>query len=215
MGEQAHLTPEDIIARIDDWKGHDVRYEELGGGITNHNYIVWVDGGPEKGGKKYVMRVPGIGTDMFIDRDVERDCMIQAAKVGVGPAVAYQIDPEGALVIDFVDGEVMHPETMAGHPGAHQAGGRDGQGVPRQGASSSNEIHLFDMLRKYTKIAQRHRRADAGAARRRCSWRWRTWRRRSRGTPCPPSPATTTSSPRTSSSTPTARCGSSTGSTAA
>ena len=48
MGEQAHLTPEDIIARIDDWKGHDVRYEELGGGITNHNYIVWVDGGPEQ-----------------------------------------------------------------------------------------------------------------------------------------------------------------------
>ena len=42
--------------------------------------------------------------------------MIQAAKVGVGPAVAYQIDPEGALVIDFVEGEVMHPDTMAGHP---------------------------------------------------------------------------------------------------
>ena len=69
---QAHLTPEDVIARIDDWKGKDVRYEELGGGITNHNYIVWVDGGSGKGGRKYVMRVPGIGTDMFIDRDVER-----------------------------------------------------------------------------------------------------------------------------------------------
>ena len=34
----------------------------------------------------------------------------------MGPAVAYQIDPEGALVIDFVEGEIMHPETMAGHP---------------------------------------------------------------------------------------------------
>ncbi len=35
------------IARIDDWKGQDVRCEELGGGITNHNYIVWVNGGVE------------------------------------------------------------------------------------------------------------------------------------------------------------------------
>ncbi len=54
----SHFGPEEAIARIADWKGHDVRYEELGGGITNHNYIVWVDGGPPQG-KKYVLRVPG------------------------------------------------------------------------------------------------------------------------------------------------------------
>jgi thiamine kinase-like enzyme len=153
MGEQAHLTPEDIIARIDDWKGHDIRTEELGGGITNHNYIVWVDGGPENGGKKYVMRVPGIGTDMFIDRDVERDCMIQAAKAGVGPAVAYQIDPEGALVIDFVEGEILHPETMAGHPDRIRQSVETVK-VFHQNCVFKSDIHLFDMLRKYTKIAR-------------------------------------------------------------
>jgi thiamine kinase-like enzyme len=153
MAESAHLTPEDVIARIADWKGHDIRYEELGGGITNHNYIVWVDGGPEKGGKKYVMRVPGMGTDMFIDRDVERDCMIQADKVGVGPAVAYQIDPEGALVIDFVEGELMHPETMAGHPERIKQAVETVK-IFHQGAVFKHDIQLFDMLRKYTKIAR-------------------------------------------------------------
>jgi thiamine kinase-like enzyme len=153
MGEQAHLTPEDIIARIADWKGHEVRTEELGGGITNHNYIVWVDGGPEKGGKKYVMRVPGIGTDMFIDRDVERYCMIQAAKAGVGPAVAYQIDPEGALVIDFVEGEVMHPDTIAGHPDRLRQVVRTVKTVHDK-AVFKNEIPVFDMIRNYTKIAR-------------------------------------------------------------
>ena len=46
---------------------------------------MWVNGGRgHAGGGKYVMRVPGDGTDMFIDRDVERDCMIEAAKAGVG-----------------------------------------------------------------------------------------------------------------------------------
>jgi thiamine kinase-like enzyme len=153
MGEQTHLTPEDIIARIEDWNGKDVRYEELGGGITNHNYIVWIDGGPENGGKKYVMRVPGIGTDMFIDRDVERECMIQADKVGVGPAVAYQIDPEGALIIDFVEGQVMHPDTISGHPERLQQVVKTVK-VFHDGAVFGHKIKLFDMLRKYTKIAR-------------------------------------------------------------
>jgi len=154
MAAEAHLTPEEIIARIDAWKGQDVRYEELGGGITNHNYIVWVNGGPgNPGGAKYVMRVPGIGTDMFIDRNIERDCMIQAAKVGVGPAVAYQIDPEGALVIDFVEGELMHPDTIAGHPERLKQVVETVK-VFHDKAVFKQEIRLFDMLRKYTKIAR-------------------------------------------------------------
>jgi len=57
VAEVGHLTPEAAVSRIDDWKGKDVRYEELGGGITNHNYIVWVNGGAgNPGGAKYVMR---------------------------------------------------------------------------------------------------------------------------------------------------------------
>ena len=153
MTAGSHLTPEEIIARIDDWKGQDVRYEELGGGITNHNYIVWVNGGPENGGAKYVMRVPGIGTDMFIDRNVERECMIQAAKVGVGPQVVYQLDPEGALVIAFVEGEIMHPDTIAGHPDRLKQVVETVR-VFHDKAVFGHKIQLFDMLRKYTKIAR-------------------------------------------------------------
>ena len=148
------MTPDEIIARIDDWKGKDVRWEPLGGGITNHNYVVWVNGGAEDpGGGKYVMRIPGQGTEMFIDRDVERDCMIQAAQVGVGPRVAYQIDPEGALVIDFVEGEIMHPETMAGHPDRIRQAVETVK-VFHDKAVFKHEIHVFKMLRDYTKIAR-------------------------------------------------------------
>lgn len=154
MSEGHGLTPEAVIARIDDWKGQDVRYEELGGGITNHNYIVWVNGGPgHDGGAKYVMRIPGQGTDMFINRAVERDCMIQADKAGVGPRVAYQIDPEGALVIDFVEGEIMHPDTMGGHPERIKQAVETAK-VIHDKAVFTHEIHIFDMLRNYTKIAR-------------------------------------------------------------
>lgn len=59
------LTPEAAVARIDEWCGRNVAWEEIGGGITNHNYLVTVDGG--RGGT-YVLRVPGAGTDAFIER---------------------------------------------------------------------------------------------------------------------------------------------------
>ena len=51
---------EDIIKRIDIWDPNEVKYRELSGGITNHNYICQV------GNKKYVLRIPGSGTDVFI-----------------------------------------------------------------------------------------------------------------------------------------------------
>ncbi len=150
----SHFGPDEAIARIADWKDKDVRWEELGGGITNHNYIVWVNGGPgNPGGGKYVVRIPGQGTDMFIDREVERDCMIQVAQAGVGPKVAYQIDPEGALVIDFVEGELMHPETMAGHPERIKQAVETTK-VFHDKAVFKHEIRIFEMLRNYTKIAR-------------------------------------------------------------
>ena len=150
----SHLGPDEAIARIADWKDKDVRWEELGGGITNHNYIVWVNGGPgNPGGGKYVLRIPGQGTDMFIDREVERDCMIQVAQAGVGPRVAYQIDPEGALVIDFVEGELMHPETMAGHPERIKQAVETTK-VFHDKAVFKHEIKIFQMLRNYTQIAR-------------------------------------------------------------
>jgi len=150
----SHLGPDEAIARIADWKDKDVRWEELGGGITNHNYTVWVNGGPgNPGGGKYVLRIPGQGTDMFIDREVERDCMIQVAQAGVGPRVVYQIDPEGALVIDFVEGEIMHPETMAGHPERIKQAVETTK-VFHDKAVFKHEIKIFQMLRNYTQIAR-------------------------------------------------------------
>ena len=148
----SHFGPDEAIARIADWKDKDVRWEELGGGITNHNYTIYLDGGPPNG-EKYVLRVPGLGTDMFIDRNVERENMIEASKAGVGPRVAYEIQPEGSLVSDFVEGEIMHPETIAGHPE------RIKQVVERvkvyhEKCVFSHKINVFEMVRNYTKIAR-------------------------------------------------------------
>ena len=82
----SELTPSAAIARIDEWRGKDVDVRELGGGITNRNFVITVDGG--RGGK-YVMRIPGAGTDTFIDRERELGNHIAAAEAGTTPPVLY------------------------------------------------------------------------------------------------------------------------------
>ncbi len=154
MASVEHLTPEAAIARISDWNGLDVSFEVLGGGITNHNYIVTVSGRPDlPWGGRYVMRIPGQGTDTFIDRDREHRNHIAAAEAGVTPPILYTLEPEMCTVVPFIEGETMHPEDLAGH--------RDRLGkvvdvmrTYHEKATFSNDINVFDMIREYVKMAR-------------------------------------------------------------
>ena len=98
---------ENVIQKVDLWKDAQVEYEFLSGGITNLNSIV------RAGGKKYVLRIPGEGTDLFINRQHELSSAIAAAKAGVSPEVLVTIQPENAMVIPFIEGETQHPEAIA------------------------------------------------------------------------------------------------------
>ncbi len=99
----------EIISRIDEWKGKEIRWEPLGGGITNHNYTVYVDD------EKYVMRIPGAGTDIFIDRDNELECSIEAGKTGVTPRVLHHLKPENISVVQFIQGKTLTTDEITGN----------------------------------------------------------------------------------------------------
>ncbi|MGH3137851.1 MAG: phosphotransferase [Gaiellaceae bacterium] len=89
------------------WPGRGARFEVLGGGITNHNLKVEVDG------ERYVLRVAGKDTNLLgIDRSVELAATEAAAAVGVGPEVVAFVEPEGWLVTRFVEGETPPLEQM-------------------------------------------------------------------------------------------------------
>jgi thiamine kinase-like enzyme len=95
----------DEVERV--WPGRGARYEVLGGGITNHNLKVEVDG------EAFVLRVAGKGTNLLgIDRAVELAATEAAAALGVGPEVVDFVEPEGWLVTRFVDGEIPPAERM-------------------------------------------------------------------------------------------------------
>jgi thiamine kinase-like enzyme len=100
------VRPEEIAARI--WPDRDLTLEPLGGGITNRNFKVTVDG------ESFVLRIGGRDTELLgIDRSVEHGASVAAAEAGVGPDVVDFIEPEGYLVTRFVEGRPISLEEMA------------------------------------------------------------------------------------------------------
>ncbi len=99
------MRAEEIVERI--WPGREARVEVLGGGITNHNFKVSLDGAT------YVLRIGGRGTDLLgIDRRAEHEASLAAAAVGVGPEVVAFVEPEGYLVTRFIEGTIVPAEEM-------------------------------------------------------------------------------------------------------
>jgi thiamine kinase-like enzyme len=79
----------------------------LGGGITNHNLKVEVDG------EAFVLRVAGKDTGLLgIDRSVELAATEAAAALGIGPEVVAFVEPEGWLVTRFVEGAIPPMDRM-------------------------------------------------------------------------------------------------------
>lgn len=91
----------DLVAavnRITDWQGEDIQYEPVPGGITNPNFKITV------GDKVFFLKIPGAGTEAFIDR---KNCHMAnkiAAQVGIGPGLAYFFEDTGVEVFDWIHG---------------------------------------------------------------------------------------------------------------
>jgi thiamine kinase-like enzyme len=99
------MQPESLAARL--WPGRAPQIERLGGGITNHNFKVSLDG------EAYVLRIAGKDTELLgIDRHAEHAAALAAAAAGTGPEVVAFLEPEGALVTRFVEGRALSLEEM-------------------------------------------------------------------------------------------------------
>ncbi len=88
----------EAINSIDEWKGRKIEYEPVVGGITNPNWKVVL------AGKAYFVKIPGGGTQAFIDRNNAHIASVVAAKESIGPLVHYYNDCTGVEIFEWLEG---------------------------------------------------------------------------------------------------------------
>jgi thiamine kinase-like enzyme len=132
------------------WRGHDVKLSQLWGGLTNENFLVEVDTG-----ERYVMRVPGVWTELLaIDRANELHNTRAAADTGIGPRVLEHVPGLNVMVIEFISGATMSAQTLGS---VHMA---------RRMAESFRKLHtarrflhnfnMFRLIEDYLRIVDDH-----------------------------------------------------------
>jgi thiamine kinase-like enzyme len=88
-----------VLAQVPEWGDKSLTLSRVPGGLTNVNWRIDVEGDRQA----YFVKVPGSGTEQFIDRATVNAAARQAADMGVGPAVLFY-DPEtGIEISEFLD----------------------------------------------------------------------------------------------------------------
>lgn len=126
------------------WNGKTVEHEVLSGGLSNHNYTCCVTNG-----EKYVLRIPGEETDLFIDRTNEQAAIRATSGIGVSAGLLSVLQPENVTVLSFVDGDVMSQEKIAGDNVLIEKIIKVLKRVHTE-TIFQEETYVFDMIRKYT-----------------------------------------------------------------
>jgi len=91
---------EATLGRVAPWQGRGMRYRPVLGGISNMNWRVEIEGEASA----YFVKMPGRGTEMFIDRAAARAASRQAEAIGLGPRTFDYLDSEHVEITEFVDG---------------------------------------------------------------------------------------------------------------
>ncbi|MBE0683818.1 MAG: phosphotransferase family protein [Anaerolineales bacterium] len=136
---------EEVVAKIEDWKGNDISIQPLSGGLTNTNFKVDVDGIP------YFVRVPGESTELLaIDRKNEYYNTKAAGEAGVAPRILHHLPEYNVMVIEFLNGKTMSKETL-GEKGMPT---RMAQAIKKlnQGARFFSDFNMFRLTEYYLRL---------------------------------------------------------------
>jgi thiamine kinase-like enzyme len=95
---EAERDIEAALLAVEPWQGRRLRYRPVLGGISNANWRVEVDG------DAYFVKIPGRGTEMFIDRGSAAAASRQAEAIGIGPRTFPYLEHRGVEIAEFVEG---------------------------------------------------------------------------------------------------------------
>ncbi len=140
---------DEVVGKIEDWKGRQIAIQPLSGGLTNSNFKVVVDGTP------YFVRIPGASTELLaIDRKNEHFNTRAAAEAGVGPKVLYYLPEYEVMVLEFLEGTTMSNASL------------NAPGMPAMVAQAIRRLHggprflidfnMFRLTEFYLDICRQH-----------------------------------------------------------
>jgi thiamine kinase-like enzyme len=91
---------EQAVARVKHWQNKDIAYTTVIGGIMNQNWLIEIAGDE----RRYFLKVPGEGSEMFIDRIAANEAARNAHALGIGPEVIFFDPQNGFEVSEFLEG---------------------------------------------------------------------------------------------------------------
>ena len=143
------ITIEQVVALIPSWTGRRVEIAPMGGGLTNTNYRVEVDGRP------HFVRIPGASTELLaVDRRNEIYNARAAAETGVAPRLLHVLPDDDVMIFDFIAGQTMSAERLqaAGMPS------RLAQSIKRlhAGPRFLKDFDMFHLVEVYLETAAQH-----------------------------------------------------------
>ena len=130
-----------MMAKVPGFEAYSGPLQRLGG-LTNRVYRAG----------DHCLRIPGKGTEEYIDRGHEKVAAQEAAKAGVSPEVMH-FGTDGVMVSRFVEGaETMSPEAFRTRAGAPARAGAAFRKLHESGAKFPFRFELFSMIDGYLKV---------------------------------------------------------------
>jgi thiamine kinase-like enzyme len=140
---------QDALRSIPLFAGHDLQKAKISrlGGLTNLVFRLDLDG------RSYCLRVPGKGTEEYINRANEERAARGAARAGVSPDVLYFDSRTGLMVTVFLgDTVTMSPQHFKERKGSPARAALAFRRLHRSGAVFPFRFELFSMIDGYLKV---------------------------------------------------------------
>ncbi|CAN5327899.1 choline/ethanolamine kinase family protein [soil metagenome] len=100
----AERRVEGVLAQVERWHGSALSYAPVLGGLMNSNWRITVEGDCNPTGIRYFLKIPGDGSDAFIDRTLANEAARRAGERGIGAEVVHFDPTTGVEVIEFLEG---------------------------------------------------------------------------------------------------------------
>lgn len=145
MGSTDNARLRDAFSRVPQLQG--LRFENLKidkvGGLTNRNYKVVCDRG------SFVLRVPGEGTEQYVDRSVDEQASRITSEIGVNATLEYYETGTGVMLTRYVEGAIMMtPKLFKDIDACARAGGLFGR-LHRSGQPLLSEFNDVRKAEEY------------------------------------------------------------------